>query len=81
MVLEERERWVCGFWERKRDFGVRPWETVGRRKERNLIVCGKVYGFICKILRWHYWIGGVLHAVFIEFKLNKNKKQTDKRVI
>jgi hypothetical protein len=54
---------------------------VGRRKERNLIVCGKVYGFICKILRWHYWIGGVLHAVFIEFKLNKNKKQTDKRVI
>ena len=72
----ERERdWLFGF-ERerkrgKRDLGVgRPWETVGRRKERklDLIVCDRVYGFICKMLMWHYRIGGCKIVILIEFK-------------
>ena len=79
MVLEEREREI-GFLvlrERKRgkrDLGVgRPWETVGRRKERklDLIVCDRVYGFICKMLMWHYRIGGCKIVILIEFKLKR----------
>ena len=85
MVLEERERererdWLFGF-ERerkrgKRDLGVgRPWETVGKRKERklDLIVCDRVYGFICKMLMWHYRIGGCKIVILIEFKLKREE--------
>ena len=58
------------------------WEIVGRRKEMvkrrkreklDLIVCGRIYGFICKMLTCHFQIGGcktgVLHPVLIEFNL------------
>jgi hypothetical protein len=81
MVLEGREREI-GFLvlrERKRgkrDLGVgRPWETVGRRKERklDLIVCDRVYAFICKMLMWHYRIGGCKIVILIEFKLKREE--------
>ena len=59
----------------------RPWQTVRRRKreEIDLIVCGWVYGFICKMFMWHPQIGGcktlVLHAILIEFNLKRNRQE------
>ncbi len=76
MILGEGEKWICGFWERKRDLGVgcshgRRWEE--EKRELDLIVYSRVYGFICKILMWHYQIGKcktkILHAILIESKL------------
>ena len=63
-IVLVRERWFWrrerdGLWvlrERKggnRDLGWgQPWKTVGRRNSENLvlIVCGRIYGFICKML-------------------------------
>jgi hypothetical protein len=57
----------------------RPWKTVGRRKETvgrrirenlDLIVCGRIYGFICKMLRWHFLIGGCKTGFYISSLLN-----------
>ena len=30
---------------------------MGRRKDLDLIVCGKIYDFICKMLTYHFFTG------------------------
>ena len=79
--LEVRERW---FW-RKRDGFVgfegeeerfwgegQPWMTVKKIFQKNwiLIVCVWVYCFICKMLTWHFPIGGCKTQFYTSSLLN-----------
>jgi hypothetical protein len=50
----------------------RPWKTVGRRNRENLdvIVCDRIYGFICKMLTWHFLIGGYKTGFYTSSLLN-----------
>ena len=57
--------------ERKERFGGGV-DMVEGENEKNwiLIVCGKIYCFICKILMWHVWIGGCIMRFYTCYLLN-----------
>ena len=45
---------------------------VERRNRENLdlIVCGRIYGFICKMLTWHFLIERCKTGFYTRFLLN-----------
>ena len=66
--------------ERKRDLGVgAAIEDGGKKKgdsgkrygeNLDLIVCGTIYSFICKMLTWHFLIGGCKTRFYTSSLLN-----------